>query len=394
MKKIIGIFVCILLIMAALPAMGIAITNEENFSHDENDDLKTPNYTPDTILLTTLWGQWAPYNTKCPIDPDTGNPHRLGCWSVAIGQIIRFHELQSHGLVEYFYQNKDGDLIPLVNNLNDFDYDWNYMSDVLNGSSSPEELDHVSQILYDTATVIQKNFGHGDYVLTPSKMVDEIIDHFQYISVQTEVEDLPDIEEIKDEIDGYRPCMLYLEKTTGGGHAVVIDGWRERRDFEVHLNFGWKGDNNSWYVYNESILDYDDNNMRKVIFIRIAPNKPQKPAGPLTGSPGIEHDFTTTTTVKNELPIYYKWDWDDGTFSDWLGRYDSGEICEASHIWKEKGKYSIRVKARDINGWESPWSDPLAIEMPRNRITTNNLMMRFLQQFPLLQLLLQRLGLQ
>jgi hypothetical protein len=376
-KKILCTSVCTLLIMAALPAVGIATTYEENFSHDENDDLKTSNFTPDTILLTTLWGQWNPYNTKCPIDPDTGNPHRLGCWSTAIGQIMRFHELQSHGLVEYYYQNKDGDPIPLVNNLNDFDYDWDYMPDELNGSSSPEEIDHVSQILYDTATVIRKNFGHNNYVINSSRMVEELIEHFQYISVQTEVEKLPDIEKIKDEIDSYRPCMLYLEKTTGGGHAVVIDGWRVKRDFEVHLNMGWKGKNNSWYVYDEPILDYDNNSVRTIILIRIAPNKPQKPIGPLTGAPGVEYDFTTTTTVKNELPIYYKWDWDDGTFSDWLGRYESGEICDTSHTW-------------NIDGWESPWSDPLAIEMPRNRATSNVLFYRFLEQFPILRLLLQR----
>ena len=126
-------------------------------------------------------------------------------------------------------------------------------------------------------------------------MVEELIEHFQYISVQTEVKKLPDIEKIKDEIDSYRPCMLYLEKTTGGGHAVVIDGWRMRREFEVHLNMGWKGKNNSWYVYDEPILDYDNNSVRTIIFIRIAPNKPQKPIGPLTGAPGVEYDFTTTT---------------------------------------------------------------------------------------------------
>ncbi|GAH16579.1 unnamed protein product [marine sediment metagenome] len=153
-KKIIGIFVCMMFIITAASAMGINITNDINDSFS-----KTSNYIPDTYLLTTTWGQWQYYNTKCPIDPDTGNPHRLGCKSVAIGQIMRYHELESHGLVEYYYFNKEGDPIPLVNNLDDFDYDWNHMANWLNGSHTPEEEDHVSQILFDSASIIQKNFG-------------------------------------------------------------------------------------------------------------------------------------------------------------------------------------------------------------------------------------------
>ena len=48
-----------------------------------------------------------------------------------------------------------------------------------------------------------------------------------------------------------------------------------------------------------------------------------------------------------------------------------------------------------INEAESDWAT-LTVTMPRNRISTNNLIMRFLEQFPILQkiLLLQRLGLQ
>ncbi|UCD13587.1 MAG: Zn-dependent exopeptidase M28, partial [Thermoplasmatales archaeon] len=35
----------------------------------------------------------------------------------------------------------------------------------------------------------------------------------------------------------------------------------------------------------------------------------------------------------------------------------------ASHSWNTEGNYEIRVKARDENGGESPWSDPLLINI-------------------------------
>ena len=48
----------------------------------------------DSYLINTEWGQWGPYNSKCPMNNEPGRPpfrERLGCWSVAIGQIINHH---------------------------------------------------------------------------------------------------------------------------------------------------------------------------------------------------------------------------------------------------------------------------------------------------------------
>ena len=371
--------------------MGLNISNLDSIKLDENEDkLNSLSYTTGTWLLTTKWGQHDPYHEKTPADSG-GNHYRLGCWSVAIGQIIRFHELQSHGEVIYLW----GDLNTLVNDLDTFTYDWDLIPDELNASSSPDEIDHVSQLLYDAATVIQKNWGTMGYCLNSDEKVDEIIDHFQYISVQTEFVNNPPISDIIDEIDHHRPCMLYLEnidKTSG--HAVAIDGYQMGRNFEVHLNMGWNGGEDGFYEYDKPISIYDNNSVRGVMFIRLSPSKPHKPAGPNVGAPDMEYNFTTQSTAPKD-PIYYKWDWGDGTFSDWLGRYNSDEICETSHTWKEKGNYNIRAKARDVNKWESPWSDPFAVSMPRNKPYINTLLLKFLNNHPhMFQLLRQLLNLQ
>jgi hypothetical protein len=51
----------------------------------------------------------------------------------------------------------------------------------------------------------------------------------------------------------------------------------------------------------------------------------------------------------------------DGNNSGWLGPYNSGATCEAKLIWNVKNYYNIKVKAKDIYGKESSWSDPLPI---------------------------------
>jgi hypothetical protein len=96
-------------------------------------------------------------------------------------------------------------------------------------------------------------------------------------------------------------------------------------------------------------------------------NKPNRPSGPTSGKPGEEYTYTTYYTDPEGDQVHYKWDWADGTFSGWLGPFDSGETASATHSWSNKGIYSIRVKAKDDFEYESDWSEPLTVTMPRNR---------------------------
>jgi predicted choloylglycine hydrolase len=103
------------------------------------------------------------------------------------------------------------------------------------------------------------------------------------------------------------------------------------------------------------------------------PNKPLKPNGPSQAEIGKEYYYITSTTDPNDDPIYYLFDWGDGTDSDWQGPYGSGEQCNLSHSWSIKGSYEIKVKAKDMYGNESPWSDPLIVSMSKQRVFTSNI---------------------
>jgi len=93
------------------------------------------------------------------------------------------------------------------------------------------------------------------------------------------------------------------------------------------------------------------------------PSKPTKPSGPQSILPLIRYTFTTSSTDPDGDEIRYLFDWDDGNTS-WTGFYSSGATASAKHRWKEKDAYQIRVKAKDIYGYESDWSDPLTITLP------------------------------
>ena len=114
----------------------------------------------------------------------------------------------------------------------------------------------------------------------------------------------------------------------------------------------------------------------------LAPVKPDAPDGPASGAADVEHTYTASTTDSDGDKLYYLFDWGDGKFSGWVGPYNSGQTAQASHTWKEKGDYEIRVKAKDDHGVQSEWSDPLPISMPKNKQLIDLPFFDFLERFP------------
>lgn len=114
------------------------------------------------------------------------------------------------------------------------------------------------------------------------------------------------------------------------------------------------------------------------------PNKPLRPTGITEGSINNEYTYSTTAVDPDGDVLFYLFFWDDGTDSGWLGPYSSGEECNASHTWMSKGNYNIKVKAKDINGAESDWSDPLPISMPRNRFLHNSFILKLFERFQII----------
>ena len=122
--------------------------------------------------------------------------------------------------------------------------------------------------------------------------------------------------------------------------------------------------------------------------VRYSPFQPEKPSGPTQGTPGTTLTYNTSATDPQNDQIYYIWDWGDGT-TDEFGPFNSGETCSASHEWSSRGDYEIKVKAKDIGDFESQWSDPLSITMPRKGIQIGSLFLRFLEKHPIISRLIK-----
>ncbi len=95
------------------------------------------------------------------------------------------------------------------------------------------------------------------------------------------------------------------------------------------------------------------------------PDAPAAPTiiGKIKGKVEKSYDyiFRSTSPVGND--IFYQIDWGDGTFTDWLGPYPSGETLRLNHSWSDKGDYTIRARAKDTDNIWGPWGE-LKITMP------------------------------
>ncbi len=92
-----------------------------------------------------------------------------------------------------------------------------------------------------------------------------------------------------------------------------------------------------------------------------APDEPEAPAGDDLKSCDALCNFTAEGFDSDYQQIYMRWDYGDGTISDWDGPFNNDQPCQVSYSWPDAGTYDVKVQVKDAMDVESPWSDPLAV---------------------------------
>ena len=202
-----------------------------------------------------------------------------------------------------------------------------------------------------------------------------------------------------------RPVVLPL-----GYHTVVVLGWRNNPS--IH-NGGYWICKNSWGIDNGydgffnleySALELEETspcgNYSAIMWVDYDPksfdwpNEPDPPNapminGPASGEIGIEYEYTFVSTDPNELDVFYYVSWGDGDTEEWIGPYASSEEVTVKHTWNKEGLYTIMAMVLNTHDSISPWGT-LSISMPKSK-TINTPLLIFLENHPLIYKLLQRL---
>lgn len=134
---------------------------------------------------------------------------------------------------------------------------------------------------------------------------------------------------------------------------ILSSGARELLNLDLSLEMTWS--ERGEVRLEMSLTNYE--------FFNDEPFNPLIPEVGTDGCINIEYEFTTSAIDPEEDDVFYRFDFDDGTITDWFGPFNSGYELTTSHIWTETGIYNVRIQAKDTYDQESDWVESSSINM-------------------------------
>ena len=197
-------------------------------------------------LIKTLWDQCGPYNNLCPtID---GSHTWTGCVATAMSQLMKFHEWPKQGVGSHSYswngETQSADFGSTT-------YQWDLMLDEYEYDSheSNPANDAVATLMHHCGVAVEMKYGLDGSSASSRAVPAALVEYFGYArDIEYKERNFYSYDEwlsmLKAEIDARRP-VYYSAKSSGGGHAFLIDGYNA--DGYFHVNWGWSGISNGYY---------------------------------------------------------------------------------------------------------------------------------------------------
>ena len=228
---------------------------------------KSPTTPPDTTrfaaridsLITTLWGQEAPFNAWCPTaegeicedySPDVAHCD-VGCVATAVAQMIYYYRYPRQASGEYDFFIGDQQAHTAFSST----FDWDNMLDYYKDGYNEAQGRAVAQLSYHCGLISMMNYGTNASGSSNQNAIYGLINHFGYSDelhyvVRTDYSEPQWMELIYTELNAGRPILytgVQVDFVQGivGGHSFIIDGYDENG--LVHVNWGWQGKANGYY---------------------------------------------------------------------------------------------------------------------------------------------------
>jgi hypothetical protein len=204
-------------------------------------------------FLTTIWNQCNHYNELCPADPlasayyDGRAP--AGCVAVVGAQIMNYYEWPYRGSGGHSYTDSAGSITGAHSVVFSDTYDWAHMQDDYYawGSEPSNAVAAVSELMYEIGVAVEMDYENDGSSSSSSDLKTMMNRAFLY-EKGTYLYSPADPDAVADQI---RADML-ADRPAGvsiSGHAIVADGHVDDGANEYfHINYGWGGYNNGWYL--------------------------------------------------------------------------------------------------------------------------------------------------
>lgn len=206
-------------------------------------------------LITTKWGQQAPYNKLLPNNPVTSEQFKhTGCVATAMAQIMKFYasSTATQPIPSYtYYLSKDGSTAssysPYSNGytvspqgLPSTQFNYDLMKDDYSAGYTEEEGNAVAKLMLYCAQAAKMMYKNPSSGATTSS--EYFSDYFGYSEDHNALSrsDYSAYEWdrlLYNELKENRPVLMSGHKPTGG-HAFICDGYKNGM---FHFNWGWNG---------------------------------------------------------------------------------------------------------------------------------------------------------
>ena len=208
-------------------------------------------------LMTTKWGQSAPYYNMCPtyINTSTGaSTHYLtGCVATAISQIMYYHKWPEtgEGYSSYTFTDANGKVQSLEADYDRAHYDYANMLPVYEeGKYTLIQANAVATIMAHVGISVEMNYQVGASGALHNVACLSLRNYFRYNdNIKMYMRDYYPQQEWMDivyrELSDGCPVLYGGQAEEFGGHSFVIDGYDA--DGLVRVNWGWEGSDDGFY---------------------------------------------------------------------------------------------------------------------------------------------------
>lgn len=245
-------------------------------------DAKVENFKGD-FLITSHWTQDAPYNKMCPRDPVTNSYSYAGCPAVAMGQIINYLRTTQGTR----FDDSDDYRHNYAGRNYDIDDDWETIgfpsfptlneyldqADEVFATGEDATGDLAAAIVFACGTACTQVYtsqGSGTFQV---EQAFEAYRRFGFDDCVLYKDPCDEMYEILiDNLQNGYPAHLAVESPDGqNGHNVVVDGYRG--DGYFHMNFGYGGSYDGWYLIPDPDFFYNLTELEGIILNIIPKSK-------------------------------------------------------------------------------------------------------------------------
>lgn len=189
-------------------------------------------FTGEKLLKTAEWNQMAPFNKYTP------NNYVTGCVATAGAIVMKHHGYPAKGTGSHSYTWNGKTWTANF----EHSYDWASMPAKYDGTNDAD-FDGVARLMADLGVAVEMNYakdGSGSYI---GDLVTALQKYYGYskLSHLMAIEDVGAEawnSRLREEIDANRPVLYAASDPAAGGHAFVIDGYK---DESFSVNWGWGG---------------------------------------------------------------------------------------------------------------------------------------------------------